>query len=286
MFVIIGIVVVFGSVIGGYLMEHGPLEVLLQPAELLIIGGATIGIILISTPGPVLKQLLTGITGCFKGKKISKQSYMELFPMLYELFTVARREGLMRIEADIENPSSSAILSKYTTFISNHHAVEFLCDTLKMLVGGGIPPHELETLLETDLDTHHDEASKPTGSLSKVGDALPGLGIVAAVLGVVVTMQAVGGPPEEIGHKVAAALVGTFLGILLSYGLVQPICTNIEFQNSCDARYFMAIKESLLAFARGSSPLVAVEFGRRAVYSIDRPEYKELEESCRAAMKK
>lgn len=283
---IIGLLVVFGAVIGGYLVEEGPLMVLVQPAELLIIAGAMVGIILVSTPGAVLTRMVGGLKGVFTAKRADKKAYLELFAMLFELFTSARREGLMKIENDVEDPKSSAIFAKYPSFLHNHHAVDFLCDTLKLLVAGGVAPHELETLLESEIDTHHDESGKPVSALTKVGDALPGIGIVAAVLGIIITMQAVGGPPEVIGHKVAAALVGTFLGILLSYGMVQPLATNIEFLNGYEARYFLCIKECVLAFARGASPLVAVEFGRRVVYSHDRPGYKELEDTCRAAIKK
>lgn len=283
---IIGLLVVFGAVIGGYLVEEGPLMVLVQPAELLIIAGAMVGIILVSTPGAVLTRMVGGLKGVFTAKRADKKAYLDLFAMLFELFTSARREGLMKIENDVEDPKSSAIFARYPSFLHNHHAVDFLCDTLKLLVAGGVAPHELETLLESEIDTHHDESGKPVSALTKVGDALPGLGIVAAVLGIIITMQAVGGPPEVIGHKVAAALVGTFLGILLSYGMVQPLATNIEFLNGYEARYFLCIKECVLAFARGASPLVAVEFGRRVVYSHDRPGYKELEDTCRAAIKK
>ncbi len=222
----------------------------------------------------------------FGSKKPSKGAYLDLFSLLYELFTVARRDGLMKIESHVETPEASSIFSKYSSFLENHHAVNFLCDTLKVMVGGGIAPQDLETLLESELDTHHEEASKPVTALTKVGDALPGLGIVAAVLGIIVTMQAVGGPPEEIGHKVAAALVGTFLGILLSYGFVSPLATNMEFLCSFEARYLMCIKECVLAFARGATPIVAVEFGRRVIFSEDRPGYNELEEHCRVAIKK
>lgn len=283
---IIGLLVVFGAVIGGYLVEEGPLMVLVQPAELLIIAGAMVGIILVSTPGAVLTRMVGGLKGVFTAKRADKKAYLDLFAMLFELFTSARREGLMKIENDVEDPKSSAIFARYPSFLHNHHAVDFLCDTLKLLVAGGVAPHELETLLESEIDTHHDESGKPVSALTKVGDALPGIGIVAAVLGIIITMQAVGGPPEVIGHKVAAALVGTFLGILLSYGMVQPLATNIEFLNGYEARYFLCIKECVLAFARGASPLVAVEFGRRVVYSHDRPGYKELEDTCRAAIKK
>ncbi len=286
MLAIIGLLVVFGAVIGGYLVEEGPLMVLVQPAELLIIAGAMVGIILVSTPGAVLTRMVGGLKGVFTAKRADKKAYLDLFAMLFELFTSARREGLMKIENDVEDPKSSAIFAKYPSFLHNHHAVDFLCDTLKLLVAGGVAPHELETLLESEIDTHHDESGKPVSALTKVGDALPGIGIVAAVLGIIITMQAVGGPPEIIGHKVAAALVGTFLGILLSYGMVQPLATNIEFLNGYEARYFLCIKECVLAFARGASPLVAVEFGRRVVYSHDRPGYKELEDTCRAAIKK
>ena len=221
MFVIIGIVIVIGAILGGYLMEHGNIRVLLQPAELVIIGGAALGTVLIANPLHILKK------GVFGSSKYAKAQYLESLKMLYELFSRARKEGLMALEADSDNPEQSPVLSKYPKFLKDHHALPFVCDTIRMAAGGGIEPFDVDQMIENDMDAHHHDASQPVAALSTMADALPGLGIVAAVLGVVITMGALGGPPEEIGHKVAAALVGTFLGILLCYGFLGPIAANM-----------------------------------------------------------
>src|SRR5271156_3426396 len=226
MFAIIGIVVVFGCVIAGYLMEHGNLRVLVQPAELVLIGGAAIGTVLIANPLHILKQIAAGVAGVFGGAKFTKQRYLDSLKMMYELLNKARREGLMALENDVEDPAKSPILGKYPEFLNDHHVRDFFCDTMRMAVTG-VEAFDLDQLLDLDMEVHHHGASLPIASLSSMADSLPGLGIVAAVLGVVITMGALGGPPEEIGHKVAAALVGTFLGILLCYGLVGPIASNM-----------------------------------------------------------
>jgi chemotaxis protein MotA len=226
MFIVIGIIVVFGSVIGGYLLEHGNLTVLLQPAELLIIGGASLGTVLIANPPHVLKQIVQGIMASFAGSKFSQKRYTDLLKTLYELLTKARKDGMMALEADVDKPESSGILSKNAALIKDHHALSFLCDSLRMSITG-FEVFELDQLLDLDIEVHHQDSGQPVAALTTVADALPGLGIVAAVLGVVITMGALGGPPEEIGHKVAAALVGTFLGVLLCYGLVGPLAANM-----------------------------------------------------------
>lgn len=220
MFVIIGIVVVIGAIVGGYLMEHGSLRVLLQPAELLIIGGEAAGTVLIANPLHILKKIVGGITGTLKGFPYGKSKYLDSMKMLFELFSRARKEGLMALESDSDNPEQSPVFSKYPAFLKDHHAQQFVCDTVRMASGGGIEPFDVDQMMELDMEVHHHDASVPVAALSTMADSLPGLGIVAAVLGVVITMGALGGPPEEIGHKVAAALVGTFLGILLCYGFV------------------------------------------------------------------
>jgi chemotaxis protein MotA len=281
MFVIIGFAIVFGSVIGGFLMEHGPIAALLQYIEFLIIGGAALGSLLVSTPPKLLSVIIKRVIGTLGGDKYSKKSYIELLKMLYELFQVAKKDGLMGIEPHIEKPKDSAIFKKNKSFLSNHHAVDFLCDSLRMLVSGGISPYDLESLMDSDLITHHEETAKPATQVQTVADALPGFGIVAAVLGVVLTMQKIGGPPEEIGKLVGAALVGTFLGVLLAYGVAGPIATNITLQNASEARYFEAIKACVVAFSKGSAPLLAVESGRRVIYSSDRPTFFELEKVLR-----
>ncbi len=281
MFVIIGLVVVFVSVIGGYLLEHGKIATLIQPVEFLIIGGAALGSFLVATPLKIIKQSIAGVLATLKGDKYSKQVYIDVLKMLYELFQLAKKDGLMAIEVHIEKPKESIIFKKFPSFLNNHHAVDFLCDSLRMLVSGGISPYDLESLMDSDISTHHEEVAKPAAMVNKVGDALPGFGIVAAVLGIVLTMSAIGGPVEEIGYKVGAALVGTFLGILLSYGMVGPIATNMENMNSSESRYYEVIKASVVAFSKGAAPLLAVESGRRVVFSADRPSFFELEKNLR-----
>ena len=210
MFSIIGIVVVFGSIVAGYLMEHGNIKVLLQPAELIIIGGAALGTVLISNPVHTLKQMISGLMGAFGSSKYDTKRYVDCLKMMYDLLQKARKEGLVALETDIEEPDKSPLFSKYAAFAKDHHAVAFVCDTMRMAVSGGVEVFDLDQMLEADMDVHHQEANEPVSSLTTMADSLPGLGIVAAVLGVVITMGALGGPPEEIGRKVAAALVGTF----------------------------------------------------------------------------
>jgi chemotaxis protein MotA len=226
MFAIIGIVVVFGCVVAGYLMEHGNLKVLIQPAELVIIGGAAVGTVLIANPLHIIKKIAGGIGGVFGSSKFGKQAYLETLKMMYDLLNKARKDGLMALEADVEEPAKSPVFSKNAKFVKNHHVCAFVCDSLRMAITG-IDAFELDQMLDLDLEVHHHDATEPTAALGTMADSLPGLGIVAAVLGVVITMGALGGPPEEIGHKVAAALVGTFLGILLCYGLIGPIAANM-----------------------------------------------------------
>jgi len=277
----IGILLVFGAVLGGYLMEGGDIGVLIQPAEFVIILGAALGIVLISTPLKVVIQILTSLTKVLTGATISKAQYFELLSVMYELFQMARKDGQLALEPHIEDPDKSSLFSKYPGFIKNHHAVHFLADTVRVVLAGGVAPHDLEGLMDADIDTHHEESAMPSAALAKVGDALPGLGIVAAVLGIVITMGAINGPPEEIGHKVGAALVGTFLGILVSYGFLQPIAAGIENLSSNEARYIIALKVGLLAFANDAPPIVAVEFARRAIFSDVRPSFKEMEDTFR-----
>src|ERR1700733_2820861 len=276
MFAIIGIVIVFGSVLGGYLMEHGNVRVLVQPAELVVIGGAAIGTVLIANPLHILKQIVGGVLGGFGGSKFTKQRYLESLKMMYELLNKARREGLMALEADVEDPAKSPLLSKYPAFIKDHHIRDYFCDTMRMAVSG-VEAFDLDQLLDLDMEVHHHNAGLPIASLSSMADSLPGLGIVAAVLGVVITMGALGGPPEEIGHKVAAALVGTFLGILLCYGVVSPIAANLEKSIDAEGHFYQMLRVRLMAFARGMAPMIAVEFARRAIPHDMRPTFKEME---------
>src|ERR1700683_5446956 len=276
MFTIIGIVVVFGAVLAGYLMEHGNLKVLVQPAELVVIGGAAIGTVLIATPLHIIKALVGGITGVFKGSPFNKQRYINTLKMMYDLLNKARKDGLMTLEADVEEPSKSPVFSTRPEFVKNHHLCDFVCDSLRMAITG-IDAFELDQLLDLDMEVHHHGAALPVAALSTMADALPGLGIVAAVLGVVITMGAIGGPPEEIGHKVAAALVGTFLGILLCYGLIGPIAGHMAKMADGEDAFLYVLRVLIIAFLKGSAPIMAVEVARRAVPGHVRPSFKELE---------
>jgi chemotaxis protein MotA len=280
MFAIIGIVVVFGCVVGGYLMEHGNLRVLLQPAELVTIGGAAVGTILIANPLHILKQIARGIGGVFSGSNYTRQAYIESLKMMYDLLNKARKDGLMAIESDVEEPDKSPLLSKGPSVFKNHHTRDFVCDSLRMAVTG-MDAFDLDQLLDLDLEVQHHDAAQPTAALSSVADSLPGLGIVAAVLGIVITMSAMGGPPEEIGKKVAAALVGTFLGILLCYGLLGPIAANMTKAADEEHAYLYVMRVLIVSFLKGTAPIVAVEVARRAVPGHVRPSFKEVEDACR-----
>jgi len=277
MFSIIGIVVVFGAVLAGYLMEHGNLKVLMQPAELIIILGAAIGTVLVANPLHILVKIGSGIGGAFGGSPFNKQRYLESLKMMYEVFTRARKEGLMSLEADSDAPDQSAVFSKYPKFLKDHHALHFVCDSLRMAASGGIEPFDADQMMELDMDVHHHEATQPVAALSTMADSLPGLGIVAAVLGVVITMGALGGPPEEIGKKVAAALVGTFLGILLCYGLVGPLAANMAKIADDEHAYYHVLRVMLVALLKGTAPTVAIEIGRRAIPGHVRPTFQEAE---------
>ncbi len=281
MFAIIGMLVVIGAVIGGFLMEHGKLLVLMQPAELLIIGGAAVGTLLVANPLPVVIKVAKYAIAVLKPSPYQKPFYLENLRMMNELFVYARKNGMVKLESDVEEPQKSVVFSKYKKFLSNHHAVDFLCDTLRMSISGGVGPFELDQMMEIDMEVHHKEALEPVGALSTVADALPGLGIVAAVLGVVITMGALGGPPEEIGHKVAAALVGTFLGILLCYGFCGPLAAYMTKQVDGESQYYHFLRVAILAFTRGNAPILAVEFARRAIPTDLRPGFLEMEAACK-----
>jgi len=281
MFSIIGIVVVFGCIVAGYLMEHGNLRVLMQPAELIIIGGAAVGTVLIANPLHILKQIGAGIGGVFGSSAYTRQRYVDSLKMMYELLQKARKEGLVSLESDIEEPDKSALFSKYKDFVKNHHVRDFVCDTMRMAVSGGVEVFDLDQMLDSDMEVHHRGAGDSVGALSTMADSLPGLGIVAAVLGVVITMGALGGPPEEIGHKVAAALVGTFLGILLCYGLVGPVAARMGKDAEEEHAFLLVMRVVMVAFLKGVAPIMAVEIGRRVVPGHVRPSFKEVEQACR-----
>jgi chemotaxis protein MotA len=283
MLAVVGIFVVFGAIVGGYLMEKGNLLVLLQPAELLIIGGAAVGTLLVANPLHVVMEILKGIPAVIGGSRYTKARFLESLKMLYDLFTHIRKADLAAVEAEVEEPSKSAVFAKYPKFLADHHLRDFVCDTLRTHTSGTVSPHELDLVMEADLDVHHHQKSVAVKALATVADSLPGLGIVAAVLGVIVTMGSLGGPPEEIGHKVAAALVGTFLGILLCYGLLGPLASNISKVDEAEGQYYQVVRQGLIAFLKGAAPLIAVEFARRNIPIHLRPSYKELDAACRKA---
>jgi chemotaxis protein MotA len=275
---IIGIVLVLGSVAGGFVLSHGNLMALFQPFELMIIGGAAFGAFVISNPGTVIKTVFGSLGKLLSGSKHNKRSFMELLALMFDLFTKARKEGLMALEADIDEPENSPIFQKYPKILKEHHLLDFIADYLRLMVGGNMNPFELENLMDVELETHHHESAKAPAALTAVSDALPGFGIVAAVLGIVITMASIGGPVEELGHHVAAALVGTFLGILLAYGFVGPMAISLGHTLEDDSKAFECVKVCLLASLNGYAPQIAVEFGRKTLYSHTRPGFQELED--------
>jgi len=281
MFVIIGIIVVIGAVLGGFAMEKGPFAVLIQPAELVIIFGAAIGTVVVANPLHILKALVSGLIGTLKGSPFKKQLYLDTLKLFSELFSKARREGLVAMEADIEEPDKSQIFSKFPAVVKNHHTTHFICDTMRMAITGGIDAYDVDSMMETDLEVAHHADGMPASALTTMSDALPGLGIVAAVLGIVVTMGALGGPPEEIGHHVGAALVGTFLGILLSYGVAGPLAANMGKIVDEEHAYMNSIRVCLITFIKGNPPVIAIEMARRSIPPHVRPSFQECEAYCK-----
>ena len=282
MFAIIGIVVVFGAVLAGFLMERGHVSVLIQLPELLIIGGAGVGTLLIANPLRILKKIASGVLGVFTGKsRFGRERYLSTLKMMYDLLQKARRGGMLTIESDVEQPDQSPIFQSESSFLKDHHARDFVCDTLRMVITGGVEAFDMDQMMDLDMEVQHHGADEPVAALSTMADSLPGLGIVAAVLGVVITMGALGGPAEEIGRHVAAALVGTFLGILMCYGLVGPVSQNMAKTNAEEHAYLYVLRVLMLAFIRGQPPVVAVEMGRRAIPAHVRPSFSEVEEACR-----
>jgi chemotaxis protein MotA len=277
MFVIIGVVVVFVSVLVGFLMINGPIGALIQPSEFVVILGAVIGATVAANPLKYLLKISSTLIMALKGSPYNKNVYIEVLQMQYDIFVNSKKGGLLSLEEDVNNPMSSAIFTKYPSFVGNHHAVDFFCDAMKMLVNGACSPEELEMMLESESETHHEEGNIVPALLQRASDALPGLGIVAAVLGIVVTMQHLDSPPEELGHHIGAALVGTFLGLLLSYGFLAPVAANLENLAQDEGKYFNCIKTGLVAFSYGAAPATAVEFARKTIFSFDRPTTAEIE---------
>lgn len=281
MFVIIGTIVVIVSVLLGFTLPGGQIMLLLQIPEFITIGGAAIGSVLISAPLNVLKKMIAEIIGAFKPQHYSKKDYMELLKSFSDLFLLAQRDGLLAIEKHVENPDESEVLGANQKFIKNTHAKTFFCDIMKVMLSGGIPPHELESLIDSEIEIYELENKTVPSILQKTADALPGLGIVAAVLGIIITMGAINEGAAKVGHHVAAALVGTFLGVLMSYGFFNPLATNIEHTIEGRVRFLHTIKACIVAYAKGNPPIVAVEIARRTIFSDDRPSFQELENFVR-----
>ncbi len=281
MFIIIGIVIVFAAVITGFTIAGGNVALLIQISEFITIGGAALGSYLVGTPMPVIKKTFGMLPKILKSESFSKEDYLSLLKSFNDLFLVAQRDGLLSIESHVEKPEESEILSRNPKFIENEFIKSFFCDTLKVMLSGGIPPHELESLMDSEIETYEAEYKPVPSSIIKLADSFPGLGIVAAVLGIIVTMASINEGAEAVGHHVAAALVGTFLGVLLAYGVFNPLGTAIEHVIEHEIRYMETIKTCIVAYAKGNPPIVAVEMARRTIYSDVRPTFSELEEYMR-----
>ncbi len=277
MFLIIGSAIVLGSVIMGFTLSGGSLILLWHPLEVVIICGAALGSFVISNPAKVLKAVLAGVMGLFKGPRYQRNDYVDLFKLLYDILMKARKEGMLSIEAHVDDPASSDIFARYPRILADRHMIEFITDCLRLMVGGNLDPHELESMLEYELETHHHEASEPAHALQKVADALPGFGIVAAVMGIINTMASIAGADvATIGEKVAAALVGTFIGILVAYGFVAPISAAMEKRASDEGKAFELVKMALVSSVRGYAPAVAIEFARKLLFADVRPSFSDL----------
>lgn len=281
MFVLVGLAIVIGSILAGYTMHGGKIAALMQYTEFIIIGGSAFGSVVIGYSLKSTIQVIKACVGLLKGNPYKKQTFLELLQAMYDLFMLARKDGLLALERHIETPHDSEIFKNYPGFLRNHHAVDFLCDTLKLVMMGGTSVYDLSDMMDMDMEAQHQEAMKIPGILSSVGDSMPGFGIVAAVLGVVITMQAIGGPPEEVGEKVGAALVGTFLGVLLAYGMVNPLSKACESIVHSESQYMAGIKNAVVAFARGDVPLICVEYARRNIEPELRPGFTEMEDTVK-----
>ncbi len=281
MFPLLGLALVFAAVFGGFVMEHGNPWVLMQPAELLIVGGAATGILLVANPPSVLLKMARGARAAFRPPRHTRQSLIRHLRMLYEVFSFAQRAGVMKLEDDVETPEKSRIFGNYPEFLKDRATREFVCDSLRMLVIRITSPHELDHLMDLDIEVQRRGRHEPVSALHTIADALPGLGIVAAVLGVVITMEAIGGAPETIGQKVAAALVGTFLGILLCYGVVGPVASRLDNIGEVQSQFEQVIRTAIVSFARGASPILAIEYARRSIPTELRPSFVEMEITVR-----
>ncbi len=286
MFAIIGIIVVLASVLGGFSIAGGSIPSLFHISEIIVILGTAFGTMMISTPVPVLKGMMGKIVGVLKGSGMKADVYLDTLKMLYELFQIARKDGLVAIESHIEGPDKSAVFKRYPAVLHHHHAMQFLCDNLRLVLVGSVPPHDLDGLMDSEIELHHHHEEAMAGALQKVSDALPGIGIVAAVLGIIVTMAAIAGPVEEIGYKVGAALTGTMLGVFCAYGLFGPLATAIEHANASEQSLYQVLRAAVVAFAKGLAPIVAVEFARRAVPADVRPTFAAMETACKSVKPK
>ena len=281
MFTIIGMFVVMAAVIAGYAMHGGNFGVLIQPNEVVILAGAGFGSFLAANGMKAVSGTIKTIMGLLKPDPYTKQTFLDVLKMMYQLFNVARKEGLLGLEKHIEKPEESEIIKHFPSFLANHHAVHFFCDTMKVVLTGAVGPHDLAEMMEIDLEIAHAEAKLPAEAIQTVGDAMPGFGIVAAVLGVIITMGKIGGEAAAIGESVAAALVGTFLGILLAYGIFAPLSRAIEIRLKGEEQYLNCIRFALFSFARGESPITCVEFARRNIEPANRPGFAEMEASVK-----
>ncbi len=286
MLVIIGYIAVTLSVFGGFAIAGGHLAALLQPIELLMIGGAAVGSFLVGNNGKAIRATLKALPTLVKGSKYTKALYMDLMTLLFEILSKVRKEGLMSIEGDIEEPKDSPIFTKYPAILADHHVIEFMTDYLRLMVSGNMDAFQIENLMDNEIDTHHAEGEVPVHTIAKMGDAMPAFGIVAAVMGVVHTMESVGLPPAELGILIAHALVGTFLGILLAYGFVGPLSTLLEQKLHESSKMFHCVKATLLASLNGYAPALAVEFGRKVLFSTERPSFIELEQHIKQSKSK
>ncbi|MCK6403131.1 MAG: flagellar motor stator protein MotA [Sphaerotilus natans subsp. sulfidivorans] len=280
MFVIVGWVVAIGCIFGVYIVHGGNMQVILKalPFETITILGGALGAFVATNQPKVLKATTKGLAACFKGSKYSKARAMELLALMFEILQKTRKEGLMSIEKDIEDPHSSALFQKFPVVGNDHHVTEFVCDYLRMMVSGNLNAHEIEALMDTELETHHHEAHAASAAIARLAGALPAFGIVAAVLGVVNTMGSVGQPPAVLGGMIGSALVGTFLGILLAYAFAEPLAALLEQKIDEDGKELQTIKTVLLASMQGYAPQIAIEFGRKVLYSTERPTFTELEQ--------
>ena len=286
MLVIIGYVIVLGSVFGGFAIAGGHLASLWQPVELLMIGGAAVGAFFVGNNGKAIKATLAALPTVLQGSRHTKALYMELMSLLFDVLSKVRKEGLMSIEGDIDSPQESPLFSKYPGVLADHHIVEFMTDYLRLMVSGNMDAFQIENLMDNEIETHHHEGAVPSHVMAKIGDGLPAFGIVAAVMGVVHTMESVGIPPAELGILIAKALVGTFLGILLAYGFVSPLASLLEQKLEESSKMFQCVKVTLLASLNGYAPALAVEFGRKVLYSTERPSFAELEEHIKKSKAK